>query len=898
MADIIEKQLFDIFQGEEPFDIFLLDVGKTKYGDAIFCRLNGKTIWIDAAHPGDLDLLSGQLATIFPGDPPYSIDLLVVTHCHLDHIGCLPELLAEGILDVRAALVADEKLGFPLKAGLGADLTPDSPALQGAVQLVLAGLREETPDLASDGELASFLADAATQYSRYLEALHSLESAGIEVVRYGRDSKAFDHLARRIAPWGLTVLGPTIDHLLLCSEELLRLQSKAAKDLMGTFTSDAAPSPVSLFRRYLAETSRPGGPAADALTALPFLADKAGSGACLNDHSIVLKLEARGQRALLSGDQQFAKAEVPGLDDLMHALVSTVEQAGPYSFWKTSHHTSYNGVDERILRAVGAQYLGHSGGLNDPDHPDPSVLTTLADFTPPLTWARTERNGLIHVSLSEQGVKLTINKGKLNDGRRNRRAPARDLEARALAAPRGPSTPAPAAPPAPGAAPAMTVSQAVSTRVLQGGPVEVLTRVSQTGVRIRLDIEVADLTSGRETVRPAPTGTRAQETQDVAGFRLARGREIEKLLFVTEPARLAGKIGGEPSVQALLTVLRQAGHEVIQLENPPTAEIGAKAVRPSLTDVKGVVILGGFDIVPSGRAQVISTDEIGQLSRLRYPFVDAPDGFWVWSDDTYGDQDGDGIPELPVSRIPDGGAVSFLRAALDAPRPVQLTSRAGLHNVRRAFAKKVFSAIPGTGEILSSEPTRADELPRGAVLPDAVYLMLHGSAETPHVFDGEFSDDGDQWWTDAAFRVANVEAAEGAVVFCGCCYGALSALPIARQSLVPASARAFSPRSSIALRFLEAGANAYVGPTAVHFSPPESDPDLAGGRLHRLFWERVAKGDGPARALHQARKLYVKDIPRLDQAVADLRAGQETPIILRAVERKIYQMFSCLGLGW
>jgi metallo-beta-lactamase superfamily protein len=187
---------------KKPFDIFLLDVGKTKYGDAIVCRLNGKVIWIDAAHPGDVQLLSAQLGAIFPGNPPYPIDLLVVTHCHLDHIGCLPELLEEGILKVKSALVADEKLGFPLKAGFDQDLAVDSAEMQGALQLVLAGLREEMPAIESDWELASFLSDAATQYSRYLKALGFLESAGIEVVRYGRDPEALKKLSKRIAPWG------------------------------------------------------------------------------------------------------------------------------------------------------------------------------------------------------------------------------------------------------------------------------------------------------------------------------------------------------------------------------------------------------------------------------------------------------------------------------------------------------------------------------------------------------------------------------------------------------------------------------------------------------------------------------------------------------------------------
>jgi hypothetical protein len=704
---------------------------------------------------------------------------------------------------------------------------------------------------------------------------------------------------------GVTVLGPTLRHLLLCSEELSRLQSKAAQDLVGAFRADAAPSPVDLIRRYLTESSRLGEPAPDVVAALPFLADKAGAGACLNNHSIVLKLEARGQRALLSGDQQFAEPEVPGLDDSMLTLVETVKQKGPYAFWKTSHHTSYNGVDETVLRAVGARYLAHSGGLNDPTHPDPSVLDLLAGFKPSLTWARTERNGLIHVSLSEQGVNLKVGRGKLNDERRNSKAPVRDLEVRALVSPRGASTAAasslatrsPEAPAPSRSEPVDAASSAFQTRLLEGGPVEVLTRVSQTGLRVHLSIEVEDVAAQTGAARSSDRGTVAGKEQGASGFRLAQGRALEKLLFVTEPTRLGQKIGAAP-VREILNVCRQGGHSVVQLAASSTAEEAAAAVRSSLGNVAGVVILGGFDVVPSGRIQVISSEEIEQLSRLREPFRDLPDRFCVWSDDAYGDQDGDGIAELPISRVPDGGSVAFLRTALDATRPARPGSRAGLYNILRPFAKGVFSLIPGSDTILSSQPTRAKGLPKGAVRRDAVYFMLHGSAEEPDLFDGEFSDDGESFWTEPAFDVSDVEAAPGTVVFCGCCYGALSASPIASQFVPSSAVQPFLPSSSIALRFLAAGANAFVGSTAVHFSPPEETPELVGGRLHQFFWKRVAAGDPPARALYEARKSYVKDIPRLDEAEADLQAGKGTRIVLHAAERKTYQMFSCLGLGW
>src|SRR6188474_2571165 len=92
--------------------IDMLDVGKTKYGDCLLVRHDQRSILIDGAHPGDTVSIRAQLASLLQHPPPFAVDLLVVTHCHLDHIGCLPALVTGGHLTAKVALVADEKLGW------------------------------------------------------------------------------------------------------------------------------------------------------------------------------------------------------------------------------------------------------------------------------------------------------------------------------------------------------------------------------------------------------------------------------------------------------------------------------------------------------------------------------------------------------------------------------------------------------------------------------------------------------------------------------------------------------------------------------------------------------------------------------------------------------------------
>ena len=131
--------------------LHLLDMGTEKYGDCLLVQRGGRSILIDGAHASDWKTRSGmtsipdQLCGILGHAAPFQFDLLVVTHCHADHIGCLPTLIANGDLKATWALVADEKLGF--------GRTPDFvlPLVPGQADLFAAAMREEDhSDLAND----------------------------------------------------------------------------------------------------------------------------------------------------------------------------------------------------------------------------------------------------------------------------------------------------------------------------------------------------------------------------------------------------------------------------------------------------------------------------------------------------------------------------------------------------------------------------------------------------------------------------------------------------------------------------------------------------------------------------------------------------------------------------
>jgi len=125
------------------------------------------------------------------------------------------------------------------------------------------------------------------------------------------------------------------------------------------------------------------------------------------------------------------------------------------------------------------------------------------------------------------------------------------------------------------------------------------------------------------------------------------------------------------------------------------------------------------------------------------------------------------------------------------------------------------------------------------------------------------------------------------VVFTGCCWGALTTTRRALHFEPGEAVTCRTARDSIAIRFLAAGAQAFIGCTGVHYSPGGAQPTSGGGPMHRAFFTRLLGGESPARALFLAKQDCLK-------TVADKAADPEQ----LAVQLKIIRQYSCLGLGW
>lgn len=884
-AKIAPRGEADSSTSETTFRVHLLDVNRERYGDAIVLELGSKTILIDGAHPGDDKPKAGaapslpeQFQEIFDRPGPYRFDLLVVTHTHRDHIGCLPAMVSAGTLGADWVLAADEELGWGGPA-------LDAEAADPRFAAVMAGLREERPIFTSKAELDAFLLDAITLRQRYSRMLATLEEQGAKVVRYGRDDVA--PLAEAFAASGLRILGPTAEHLELCRAAIETLGRDAMDFVAQSGGQDAQASPGELLISYL-EARRGTDAAADV-----FALDTSSGGNAINCQSIVLGVERGDRRILLTGDMQLADPRVPGLGPSMKELRRVIQEAGPYDMVKLPHHGASNGFNGGVLSETGTRVLTISTGPGSAKHPHPDVLKLLGGLEDHLVWLRTDRNGRLALDYSEAERKVLWQRGEKNDLSPNldpdsvlgekpgiiERAPSvpRELEISVPTAPR------PVAP--------------VVERSEQEQLVEVVVRVPRQPTRVTVTIEVQPLAEGTAPGDTEPSrkvaGTRdastVRESPPASGdARFAGGRSLPRLVFATDPDALAGAIGRTARDRAL-AALRDARQPLVtgSFAGQDPARVSGEIIPEVLRQqAEGIVLVGGYDVVP---ADIVNT--LRPIYRKLVNRRNDPDHFYVWSDDVYGSIDDEAVADLPVSRIPDGHSGDLLLTALQASRPEALRVRAGLRNLLRPFAASIYDKLPGDRPCFISHPTERLSFPGNSLGADVTYLMLHGSYRDTSRFSGNTEDEEEV----DAFGLENVKATPGAVVFTGCCWGALTVASRAREHDMRTIPVVRSTSDSIALAYLAQGANAFIGCTGAHYSPRVPPYNYASGPLHQYFFEALLnEALPPAKALWRAKQRYAAGMLTYPNPVDPAGPGAGTG----AIERKLYAQFTCLGLGW
>jgi hypothetical protein len=360
------------------------------------------------------------------------------------------------------------------------------------------------------------------------------------------------------------------------------------------------------------------------------------------------------------------------------------------------------------------------------------------------------------------------------------------------------------------------------------------------------------------------------------------------MLFLTDTARLGDKIG--PGVVAtIVKAVKDGGYDICDVSRAglttprPAAEI-REELRDHIRDhvdeypISQVVILGGYDVIPAHQIDAIAPETPDATKRVLR--VEDPDGFIIWSDDPYVDVDNQGLPDLPISRVPDGHDALFTLSVLQATPP-ERPVRHGIRNKFRPFVEPIFNTLPGTAPLFVSGPMDSSELTPNQLQAGLAYYMLHGRSDDARVFYGE--KEPRVLVKALSLDLLPTEGIDVAVL--GCCWGALSASTTGADWLPGQRITGRNPDQSIALALLEAGARAVIGCTGAHYSPPQSNPDGASGRLHRKLWENLNSGKSPARSLFDAKYDYADSLVKLTDPKA------------LAVAYKTLNQFTCLGLG-
>ncbi|MBI3969810.1 MAG: MBL fold metallo-hydrolase [Chloroflexi bacterium] len=389
--------------------VHLLDVGKAPNGDAVLCQFGDRTVLIDGGHPDDADprppyrSIPEQLGDILNAGPPFNIDLLVVTHAHSDHIGCLPRLVPDQ-LRIRWALLADPQYRWG-SGTAGRDLLARR----------LAAVLSEEPygEDMDDQELSRFAEQAERLQDEYHTMIDNLRAHQTNVVLYG----TADHstLVAAFRSIGLEIIGPTREQLRLCQEQLQSSLRQALAEFEPQLPFSSA---ASLYRAANGATGTQGDGPDDVWAQSPRNAPSN----FVNLESITLAFEYDRRKLLFAGDMQFAdpNVDVPGIRWGVRGLRREIGRRAPYDFVKISHHGSYNALNAQVLaELMGSNLFGVCAGSRDPGHPHPRVLRLLNDHRGVVRWVRTDRNGLSSIFFGAGRPAITVARGRINDARPN-----------------------------------------------------------------------------------------------------------------------------------------------------------------------------------------------------------------------------------------------------------------------------------------------------------------------------------------------------------------------------------------------------------------------------------------------------------------------------------------------
>jgi len=687
--------------------------------------------------------------------------------------------------------------------------------------------------------------------------IKEMKAKGTKVVLYtGSRTATVKKLLKRFEKIGLDIPGPSkkqVDYSSALIDKRTGDLAAFAGALLGGSPEIDSNGLVRVYRGVFEAMATD----SDALDA--FSRDKG----AINDSSLVTTFDVGAVKLLFTGDMQLEDPEVsdPRIDTEMAHLRDRLAAKGPYALAKLSHHGSYNGFSKGLWEQLGKPpLLGLCTGSESSHHPNPKVVQTLSAIEDDTTWVRTDRNGQVSITWKNGDPEIARARGKLND----KSLPAGDVEAQPPAVTRAPVV-----------VPPVTPVRPAITRSSSNQSVEIRATIPHEATRVTIAV----------TVEPqgAREGGWSNDPSVRSDAGLAGGRQIPRLLFVTGRDALRRNIG---TVEAndLLRVIEESGHRLYaDVPDGVPAHQVAPFVRSELRadgGLAGVVLLGGYDVIPPELIDALPP-------RLRQSLVanDDPDNFMVLSDDCYGDRDGDGLPELPVSRVPDGRSADLTRTALLSPVTPAPTRGTGLRNFQRPFADEIFANLGNNGQaskMLTSRHTVYNQQPGYSLDGERIYIMLHGSDADASRFWGE---DDDAYPT--AMTLENVPRRNGMVAFSGCCWGAFVG---ARRdpNVDPRQLGSRTAESSIALKFLQNGALAFVGCTGAHYSPTIPPYGYYGGPMHAEFWSALDDGASPAQALFVAKAVYMRDMPH----------GRPPNSLGEAIEFKILRQYTCLGLGW